>query len=427
MENSESTITAEQKVESPTDFKTARERVTSLIEQDRYARDLVGLLTNKMRSWDQNLDPTTASQNTTPDDLPRTISWLVDSDDFADLSQIDGFLETNIKRHIDSKAQKLTMTNGQAGGRESQNFRAAKEKIIESVRGYAEYHKPDPINQELEFWSKIHGSDGSMPLQSIDRLKEQNLQRVELGSLVFYVPEAQKDKVSAFGILANQMEQVIGTKLENRKRTHILLVPGSEYCPRGGFASPDGKRMILDIDHPDGFGVFAHEYTHAFLGQSFGSSKSAAAMEGAAVFFSRQRFPGNTRNDYNGAIWGFTDVIALNERGVPVGFSHTQMLDNVGKSALLPHEKYEYAYRFGGFLSEYIVTKFGKEKYLQFYQVTSRDNLFHPKTGRQLIKDGVSIAAEREIVEVALHSVGLNSEEIAKEFDAFIKNRTVVK
>lgn len=416
-----------QNLESPRDFKSAREAVVNLANHNEHAKGLVGVLDGKMTNWASDLDPRFATQRVTQDNIPAVMSWLVQSSDFADFQSVEAFIEGSIGKHIDGLTQTMIQQpDGTIVGGLSQEYRKAKDELLKTIQGFIENYKLDPTQNELTFWSRTSGSDGNFPLRQADRLRtEHNLQRVELGKFVFYLPEAQKDQIGAFGMLAEQMENVIGAKVADKKRVHVLLVPGSEFCPRGGFASPDGRRIILDINHPDKFRIFAHEYTHAYLGQAMGASKSTAAMEGAAVYFARQRFPADTRNDYGVYPWGFTDIVDLSQKGVEVGFSHTQMLERVGKNELTPAEKYEYAYRFGGFLAEYIVTKFGKEKFLEFYERTCRDNFFSSRTGRPLIQNGVRIVGEREVVEQALFSVGLNPAAIKKDFDVFIKSKTV--
>ncbi len=418
IQNSEASVT----------FGSTRESVINHMNENQYAKGLIGLLTSKMENWNSDLDPRATESRAVADKIPALINWLVYSSDFVNLAEINGYLESRIKNHIDILTQRfIVRPNESAIGQLSLGYRQAMDALIKTVAPFIESQKQDPIQNELTIWSHTNGTDGNFPLRQPENLRiDHNLQRVELGMFVFYVPEAQKDRISAFGMLAQQMESVIGIKAGERKRVHILLVPGSEFCPRGGFASSDGRRIIIDVNHPDNFRVFAHEYVHTFLGQTLGSSKSAAAMEGAAVFFARQRFPLDPRNDYgSNFLWGFTDIVDLNQKYIEIGLSHTQMLEKVGKSDLTAQEKYEYAYKFGGFLAEYIITNFGKEKFLEYYQKTCQDNFFNSTTGRQLIKDGVCVVGEREVVEQALRSVGLNPDLIRKDFDSFIKQRTI--
>lgn len=148
-------------------------------------------------------------------------------------------------------------------------------------------------------------------------------------------------------------------------------------------------------------------------------------MEGAAVFFTKKRFPLNPQHEYR-IDPGFSEVLRLDRLNRSVGLSPTQMLENVGSTPLDKSDIHVYTYRFGGFLAEYIVTRFGKETFFRFYQITCRDNLYNSQTGKILIRGGKvqSGIRERDIIAQALRSVGLNPDQVEVEFDKFIKTET---
>ena len=109
-----------------------------------------------------------------------------------------------------------------------------------------------------------------------------------------------------------------------------------------------------------------------------------------------------------------------------VGISPTGMLEKVGKR-LSPQQEYEYAYRFGAFLAEYIVGKFGKEKYLEFYRKTCANKLYRYDNGEPLIQNGsvVSGVRQRDIIIHALRSVGIDPGDAEQGLDSVMKAGTV--
>ncbi len=402
--------------------------VQKLAAADSSVAGLLGVLGKKMQAWDAPVSFLPLKGETPKEDIQKVINWITYSNDFVSLGEINEYIEHGLGDSVDKRAQPLTQEVYGSDIRSQQSiaWRKARDSLFQAIEPFMNQTKKDATLTEVNFWGSSPMPNGEFSLQNKEEmLATHTFQRIEQGNSVFYLPkgEGHNNLLDNLSKLFDEMEQIIGGQIPERKRMHILLVPGSKYCPRGGAADPRGRRMIVDISHPDRLRVAVHEFTHDYLAQAYGVSRNGAAKEGAAMFFSRQRFPLDPRNNYGApGLWGFSDIIDLKAAGISVGLSPTQMLERRNKQ-LHPQEAYEYTYLFGGFLAEYLVTKHGKGKYLEFYQVGCKDNLYDSSTGKPLIQKGVVLVSQRELTKQSLKSVGLNPEEVERGFDQFIKTR----
>lgn len=282
------------------------------------------------------------------------------------------------------------------------------------------------VDMEFGSWRIVRGSDGTLgPIENETELrKKYHYRRVEVADLVFFTPYEDDRYFVGVRKLAQDIDQMILGDNVSRKKCSVLFVPESKYLPdREGVAAK--RKVIVDMSSDDKWIAMCHELIHVRLGELYGASHCNTILEGATVFFTKKRFPLNPQHEYR-IDPGFSEVLRLDRLNRSVGLSPTQMLENVGETSLDKSDIHAYTYRFGGFLAEYIVTRFGKETFFKFYQITSRDNLYNSQTGKTLIRGGKvqNGIRERDIIVQALRSVGLNPDQVEVEFDKFIKTET---
>ncbi|OGY09102.1 MAG: hypothetical protein A2782_00065 [Candidatus Blackburnbacteria bacterium RIFCSPHIGHO2_01_FULL_43_15b] len=295
----------------------------------------------------------------------------------------------------------------------------------------AELVRPEStIGTELSYWENSIGNEGGLCL--VDRVEMQQrytFAHTERGRFVYYTATNQNIEplLNRFDEINRRLAQTLGT--DGTKPVHVVLVPEAKYCPRGGYAKLDGTGFILassqDLDQ-----VYAHEAVHANLAQIFGTSHSATATEGAAMYLARVVNPYDKRNDYVAQRYGDDQIIRIRGKGGQIGLSNTQMLDNAGEAR--SKADYEYAYKFGGLLAEFIVSRVGIEGYLQFYKRTCLPNLYDSDTGKQLVANGKRApgVGEREINAQALKAMAaltgrpdMRPENVLQEFTDFAAAR----
>lgn len=421
------TISPQEVKIAPT-FKTAREAVAKLAESNNYIKDVVGMLERKrVNMWAEALMPAPVAEKIDEKRVGELIAWLTHSSDFANLDEVNAFIENSLKATVDGNIQRLIQfPDGRIVGTLSTGYRQARDELLTAIGPFVEKFKKDPVDNELSYWETKQSASGGTVLKAKQELETRyKYQRVEMGNMVFYCSDmTSPQELQTLQKLALEMDGVLENNLVARKRMHIMLIPEEKFCPRGGAADPNGERFIVNLGHDDRYRIFAHEYVHAYFGQLLGVSKVTTASEGAALFFSKKKFPADRRNDYS-YMHGWTDVQDLISQNLPAGLSHTQMLENLGKKGSVQVPDYEYAYRFGGFLTEYLINNYGMEKYLEFYKSTCFNNLFDSQTEKPLIQDGEAVAFQREIMTQVLKRIGFNPDQISREFDSYLKQRTV--
>lgn len=421
------TISPQEVKITPT-FKTAREAVTKLAESNNYIKGVVGMLERKrVNMWAEALMPTPVAEKIDEKRAGELIAWLTHSSDFASLDEVNAFIENSLRTTVDDNIQRLIQfPDGRIVGMLSTEYRQARDQLLIAIRPFVEKFKKNPVDNELSYWDTKQLPSGGAVLQAKQELETRyKYQRVEMDNIVFYCSDMTSlQELQALQKLALEMDGVLENRLVARKRMHITLIPEGKFCHRDGAADPKGERFIVNLGHDDRYRIFAHEYVHAYLGQFLGASKVTTASEGAALFFSKKRFPADKRNDYS-FMHGWTDVQDLISQNLPAGLSHTQMLENLGKKGSVQIPDYEYAYRFGGFLAEYLINNYGIEKYLEFYKSTCFNNLFDNQTGKPLIQNGEAVTSQREIMTQVLRRIGFNPDQIAREFDSYLKQKTV--
>ena len=420
---------AEVEGKPPPTFKETTTSVLKLTEVNPRAARLVQLLSEKRDSWNAVSRPDqTSPQPVDQRAIGQIVSWLTHSSDFQSLNEVGDFLEEYFRNNIDSQNQRLDEREYQGHkGVNSIGYREAKDKVFTIVEGFVKANKKDTVTNELDYWSSGELASGGMVLQNRETFERSyQLKRIEMGDLIIYTADIGKQALEAIKRLTEEMKQIIAGEPAQKGRVHMLLVPDGKFCPRGGAASPDGRRIIVDFSQPDKYRVIAHEYTHSYLDQIYGVSTAPAALEGAAVYFARERFPLDPRNDYGKMYYGFSDVVDLAQMDERVGLSPTQMLERRGR-IVGREEAYEHVYRFGGFLTDYIVAKFGREKFLEFYSKTCQKNLFSTDTGTPLVVNGAMQVGvrQRDIIAQALRSIGIDPSQVEQEFDIFIKGKTI--
>lgn len=286
--------------------------------------------------------------------------------------------------------------------------------------------KPDVTDREMTRWATSDKETGYINLVNRPEMEQKyRFKEFSFGNIVFIASE--NSDIATFQKLiqrAKKTEKIIGAPPKTKKTIYITLIPESKYFPGGGGTDPNNEQMILDATLPNLEAAFAHEYTHVHLGQTYGTSKSLIALEGAAVYFQRLQFP----NDPNHSIeytHGYDEVLNINARNRKVGLSHTAMLENADHAQIDTNDQYKFAYRYGGYFAEFLVERFGKETFLKFYAETCVDNLFDTQGIKSIIANGViqSGARYRDITAAALKNIGLNPDKIEADFDIFIKNK----
>ncbi|MBI2268610.1 MAG: hypothetical protein HYU80_04220 [Candidatus Blackburnbacteria bacterium] len=439
--------------ENPSTYAFAAKETWKLVESDKFARGLVTIVRGKMENWEEDiyeLPSTRKVGELTQKDVSDVVAWVANSDDFINLNEVNSWLELKLLRAFDTAFTQVGRVGEPLYGNlfgDSARYRIARDKLFDAIRPYVTLNKRHPVWQEINFWANIPAAAGGPPLQEKDEmLARYRFERVEYGSLVFYCPQAyeavskqllqSRNELYDRKILEEivkidgQIRQLMGNKLERRKRTHILIPPEEKYSPRG--AAIDTRVILRAGEHI--YRNAAHELVHSQLAQLYGYSSSASAAEGAAMYFAKKVHPRDPLNDYATFPIGQAEMAHVLQTDPSLGVSHTQLLEKAGARGNLPAgiTEYEYAYRFGGFLAEYVATHFGVDAYLAFYQRTCSQNLFDGKTGKQLIKDGVKVAGvgQREINWQALRAMlatvgkgGTTPEQIEQEFTVYMKGR----
>lgn len=399
--------------------ENAVDKAWALAQRNPSAKDLLSMLKQRKNNWSDAAISSNPGLAATMrrEDVSDIVEWITQSSDWEGWADINRVLERDIVRNVDARGL-------------GTQYRQSRDELIDAVAPYIALNKTPPIPNELSAWENSTGKEGGRCL--VDRTemhRKYQFQRVERGKFVFYtaVNQNMEPILNRFEDINNRLVQTLGT--DYTKRVHVVLVPEAKYCPRGGYAKPDGTGFILapsqDIDQ-----VYAHEAAHVILGQVFGISNSATASEGAAMYLARVVNPQDQRNDYVAQRYGDDQIVKIRGNGGQIGLSHTQMLDVAHE----PRSKadYEYAYKFGGLLAEYICSKVGVEGYLRFYQRTCLSNLYDSDTGKALIVNGKKQAGvgEREINAQALKAMAaqtgrpdMRPENILQEFSAFAAAR----
>ncbi|MDP3758348.1 MAG: hypothetical protein Q8Q86_01385, partial [Candidatus Daviesbacteria bacterium] len=284
-------------------FGRTVENVQKLAATDSRVAGLLGILGKKMQAWDAPVSFLLLKGETSKEDIQKVINWITYSNDFASLDGINEYIEHGLGNSVDRRAQSLTQEVYGSGirGQQSIAWRKARDSLFQAIEPFMNQTKKDATLIEVDFWGSSPMPNGEFSLQNKEEmLATHTFQRIEQGDSVFYLPkdEGHNNLPDNLSKLFDEMEQITGGQIPERKRMHILLVPGSKYCPRGGLADSTGRRMIVDISHIDRLRVAVHEFIHDYLAQAYGTSRNGVATEGAAMFFSRQRFPLDPRNNY---------------------------------------------------------------------------------------------------------------------------------
>ena len=275
------------------------------------------------------------------------------------------------------------------------------------------------IQIAINAWSGARNHLGQPILEHADALKfKHTFSEVKMGHLNFIIPQdLDPIQVQRLMQIYQEVATKIGVPLAQLKDLNILIVPKAEFCKRPA-AFPNGEHIILNAENPNWLFIASHELVHAYLGQLYGASKSQMASEGAAVFFGK-RGDNDPINKVT-AMAGHDDLVNL-APGKGVGLSNSQMVDMAGIN--IPQaEKYEYSYGMGAYFAQYIVQNYGKEAYLRFYQQTCTNDMIDTQSGQTLIFNGQIApgARQRDINAQALRHLGLNPDQIEKQFNEYI-------
>lgn len=285
------------------------------------------------------------------------------------------------------------------------------------------------VTRELIFWEFGHHS-----LQKRQELeKKYDFDIIDVGGTRFVVPGYAAD-IIFFHMIPKMraVEKAIGGEVTDRKRINVLLVPEQKYFPSAsGICANGGEHILVNLEEK-GLGldankfvsaadmVFAHEYAHAWLMQLYGESNSDTFTEGAAEYFTEQtgskvaNFMFGLERKFGKGIF---EAIKLERQDIPVGVSHTEMLQRAGNFDADTEQKYQHSYRFGRYLAEYLINTVGKEAYLTIYKYTC-DNRLIGMQEREVIKWAMERARQE------LNNDAINMENISKGFDQYIKRRS---
>ena len=212
-----------------------------------------------------------------------------------------------------------------------------------------------------------------------EELKKERLVGERQGNFTFIFPPGTSPELRTqiFGI-STSLNAQLRIPDTHEAPTTLMIVPDKKYLTR---SCAPGQDILMNTQAPD---VAAHELVHTKLYGQYGQSAADAVIEGMAVYITFEvvtEAPNNNVEKH----YGYKDALELEDQNLPVGLSHTAFVKNVGKK-LDTQGVYEYSYRYGRYLVEYIDTTYGRDFLLQFYKNTC--NRVVDKTGRVLANNG---------------------------------------
>lgn len=290
---------------------------------------------------------------------------------------------------------------------------------------------PKIIEEQVKWWEgRIFATGEPALLNGREMLSRYPFAATFKGNLCFSHPRGKRYQpiIEEFTQLDEKVRSAVG--LSPNRGVNILMVPESRFCPRGGGAAPSGDTILVDVSpaQMNLYNTWTHERIHSVFSQSYGICSVPDLTEGAAMYFTQKALPDYALNHYELIASQLNVYEKLAKKRGPIGISHTALLGQLGMGGG-GRVAYEYSYVFGAFLAKHIVEKYGRNKYLEFYQETCQTNLFDTVSGRQLIANhqicpGVK---NRDIISQALKLVGLDPLLIDRELSQELQELAMAK
>jgi hypothetical protein len=306
-------------------------------------------------------------------DIKDILHWIVDTPDF------DGTQEL-----FDEFRSILTPS----GATNPVLFQAFHEFEDEAVScGFGREVQGRSLEKIIEYWDDRRGLDNKPYIKNARQMVRRHpYRRVARDRVVYYIPGDSVDSgmVDYLGKRDAKLRNVLGR--EGTERVHVLFTPSVEYCSRA--AASHGKMTVLAAGGESMPFTYTHERIHLELEQLFGDCRSGTIAEGAATYISRLVDSGDFHNDWVGYEIGIEEILHADEHNSQIGLSHTQMLELLGYEGRLgAQEKYDFAYKFGGYLMAYIHRTYGKTALLEFYEAACSPEMrkFNRNGGERLI------------------------------------------
>lgn len=230
--------------------------------------------------------------------------------------------------------------------------------------------------------------------------------------LFFYVPEGSLGAadIEEMSKQAVQLSEYIGTQPDIALPIHTIALPNSGYMDLSGLCEKNGTGILLRLDRHWRCN-WPHELIHALLSQIYGKAVSDLLAEGAATRLAYEIMP-EPANHYS-KFSGYNDILKVALKPDTVPLSHTQMLDGKVFPENEAPDVYEraYTYGFGGVFVEFLIERFGKQKFFEVY-------------ARNCWTDSPYYAVpEREIVAYALREANLDPYQVAKDFQNYLREQ----
>ncbi len=233
-----------------------------------------------------------------------------------------------------------------------------------------------------------------------------------LPELFFYAPEGylQDSDIEGMCQQATQLAGYIGTQPDVSLPIHTIALPNKGYMDLSGLCEKNGTGILLRMDRHLRY-TWPHELTHAILSQIYGKAVSDLLAEGAAMKLGYEVLP-EPGNHYSG-FRGYNDSLKVALKPDTVPLSHTQLLDQVEGPEHEALDVYEHAftYGFGGVFVEFLIEKYGKEKFFEVYARNCWTDFPEYKI------------PERQVVAYALREANLDPYQVAKEFQAYLRQQ----
>jgi hypothetical protein len=237
------------------------------------------------------------------------------------------------------------------------------------------------LKQKIAKSGQMTRLSGERELEGADELLKK-----EWEMCMFEVPEGGKVKVyfpkgtfPSREEMVKQMKGLVWVDRDARSRvgpigyvngeTDVVLTGDKKYFSRA--FCRDNWAFLTDLK--EGLETPFHEKVHEEFYRRYGMSGVGAVLEGAAVYFTNQEFPGGQVNapDRLFRIENVLETVTKAQEGEGL-LTHMDIGNRY--DAGHPEVTDEYKYAYGVLLVAFIMEKYGQEKFMKIYQATAAKN-----------------------------------------------------
>ncbi|OGC51238.1 hypothetical protein A2982_04010 [candidate division WWE3 bacterium RIFCSPLOWO2_01_FULL_39_13] len=299
---------------------------------------------------------------------------------------------------------------------------------LERVQGRDLSHERYEAGDQLWAWgyleklTNIARLNGQRRFRNVTELAKLGLRvsRVN-GTNFIYTTLVSESQIAGLAKISARSLECMREFNSSKGDVTAVIIP-SEFFPRP-CALIDSRVIISNMEVANQGSTFCHEVAHVRAGES----PVLGLKEGLAVYIQQKIFPKDPLAKVQRQR-GYGEAASprrQSQQGADALLSHTQYLENVSPVKISEQYKQEYAYRFGrlfveGFLSYFMFSGSTAEQafstFTKFYQLTQKPDIYSqtkedpnlPEHGKPLVKNGIPVAPQREIVEQCLLKMGID-------------------